>query len=249
MNEQPSGDNKQDADGKPVWFKGVLLVSDAARGIYIPKPYSTEDETEQHRRAREDHSPLDVKVRTDWGPVKVSALIGVGTLILLAATIYFAKLQWHEMVRAADASNRSARAASISANTASESFEESQESFRDTLSEMRIQSWSQWQSANAAITASRADARQVGAMQDLASQAERSANTAETAFKIQVRPWVGVVGDITINPVSCLWQVAPDKPCSLPAARIDVRVKNYGTLPALHVNILATGVPNTGNKD
>ena len=246
-------DNDEQKLGQQTANRGDgYFVFNPSSGLYEPQSYSEQRKSQQDS-AHPYKYPLDVRVRHDWPALIISAL----TLLLLGGTVYFAKHQWDEMVRASDAANRSARASWVSAETASPNlFEENQESFRNTLDQMRIQSWSQWRSAEASIRASNAAIRQVEAMQDLANQAARSATTAETAFKSQVRPWVGVVGGIVIHPIT----EAPEtfriggingynETIMVKSSLVDVRMKNYGSLPALHVNVIAVQVIQTGNKD
>jgi hypothetical protein len=117
---------------------------------------------------------------------------------------------------------------------------------------MKIQSWSQFQSADAAVRASRAAARQVGAMQDLATQAARSATAAEISVSRTDRPWVGVIGEVIVTPQSqeiAEFMHNPKLRLPLKYRQAIIGMKNYGPVPALHVNAVIEPVPVTDNAD
>ena len=174
---------------------GGRFFLDKASGLYKPETYKQEYGSEKDAEKCKSVSPFPVRVTTDLLVLAVSVI----TLVLLGFTVYYAAHQWQEMIRAANGTTNLANAAWVSAETAADALEDNRESLRTTLRQMEIQSWSQLQSANAAVRASRAASRQVGAMQKLAVQAQRSADTAAASLILANRPWVGTSGDVTIT--------------------------------------------------
>lgn len=251
LHQQPKHDD-QYTGAYPTYYGESHFIFNEASGLYEPKSYVAEKRRQCRQRGTSSHHPLIVRSLTDWAVFTVSVV----TLLLLGGTVYFANQQWGQMVIAANGSLRSARASWANAEIANNALEDSRRSSEFTQRQMEAQSWSQWQSAQAAVRASVAAAKQVSAMQDLADQAARSATTAESAFKSQVRPWVGIVGGITIHPVVETPQTfriggvnGHNETIMRKSIQVDLGMKNYGSLPALHVNFLAVAVPQTGNQD
>jgi hypothetical protein len=80
-------------------------ILDASSGIYKPKAVDAQKEAAAYPKYSDRKRPLWVTIVRDW-PV---FLVSVGTLVLLIATVYYARKQWCETDRSAGANEASAQ--------------------------------------------------------------------------------------------------------------------------------------------
>jgi hypothetical protein len=89
-------------------------VFNSTSGLYQPKTLENGEQRQEQQRGRKSKLPFFVDVRRDWLATAISIL----TLSVVAAYTYYAKGQWHEMIRAADAAQEAAEAARDNADSA-----------------------------------------------------------------------------------------------------------------------------------
>src|SRR5450631_872066 len=93
MNRHPPEKDKSDRNIDDTY------VYDSASGLYKPQSHENEEERREKRRGRNSRLPFFANVRRDWLTIFFSAV----TLVVVGAYTYYAKGQWHEMIRAANA--------------------------------------------------------------------------------------------------------------------------------------------------
>jgi hypothetical protein len=93
---------------------------DSSKGIYKPKAYEPKDQGHGSKNQR-----------PEWSRFAITTIISLLTLLAVAVYAYYAKLQWYEMRRAADAAHDSAVAANSAATTAAATLVASQQQFRN----------------------------------------------------------------------------------------------------------------------
>jgi hypothetical protein len=106
---------------------------DQHTGIYKPKSNNGENECPHCDQPIRRHPPLSVEIKRDM-PAYILAflaiIISAATLLVVATYTYYAGGQWHEMIRAANATKQAADAATDSATTAKSALDASQQQFR-----------------------------------------------------------------------------------------------------------------------
>jgi hypothetical protein len=103
MNRHPPEKDKSDRNIDDTY------VYDSASGLYKPQSHENEEERREKRRGRNSRLPFFANVRRDWLTIFFSAV----TLVVVGAYTYYAKGQWHEMIRAANAAKSAAETARL----------------------------------------------------------------------------------------------------------------------------------------
>ncbi len=170
----------EDSGEKSFWFEGIVFIPDPTSGIYKPEPKASEDTPKQ----REQRSHHRVEIKRDPWAIGVPAILSFGTLVLLLFTVCFAKRQWEEMKKAADASTISAEM-SYWATVQNEEFSSL------TLGQMEGQTQAQEEAGKAATD---------------------SVQAAKDALRLDQRAWVGLApskietnqGGVSVNRTSVI---------------------------------------------
>lgn len=127
MNGKKRGDNQQDSPERYLRQVDDTYVFDEASGLY--KPIRRRKEKEITHQGQVEINPnliqTETRVQRDWLDFFLKALgflISLFTLVLLIFTVCYARKQWKEAKRTADASICAAKAAASEAKTAREAF-------------------------------------------------------------------------------------------------------------------------------
>jgi len=182
MKQQPRKENEHDPNRSPVSFGGTTFIFNSERNIYEPL---TQRENHDGKKSSYEISPvfpIGVKIRRDFFDV-AAWLVALATFVVVATYTYYARGQWEEMRRAANASMEASQ-------TAACALDENRRQFRDTLVQMQGQTDAQKGSASASWAAAEAMKGQVKA-------AVTGNGLIQQATEAQTRPWVLIDGDPT----------------------------------------------------
>jgi hypothetical protein len=102
------------------------FVRDGQSGLYTPKTYSEGTNRIKPKPGDNRRLRLFTDPKRDW----LSMLIGFLTLVVVGLYTYFASLQWKEMRKATDATEKAATAAASASQTAAETLKSNQFQFR-----------------------------------------------------------------------------------------------------------------------
>jgi hypothetical protein len=132
MDQHPPEDNK-DHPKHDFQFNRDFVLNNKT-GIYEPESQQGKTKCSNEPHVVNILAPLPVEMKRDRLSILFAFLaivISVATLLVIATYTYFAGGQWHEMIRAANASELAAIAASNSADMARRTLDASEQQFRE----------------------------------------------------------------------------------------------------------------------
>ena len=130
MEDKKGHNDQRGPTNDPFFIDGTTYVYDPVGKIYQAEPAQKSEDGNKGKREISPFIPLGVRVQRDWLAFIVSAMIGLGTFIIVASYTYYAGVEVQEMIRQYPEIKRSASAAESAAVTASSTLEFSVEHFR-----------------------------------------------------------------------------------------------------------------------
>ena len=89
----------------------------------------------------------------------------------------------------------------------------------------------------------------VNQIRRMADSAKKSSDAAENSLRLQLRPWIGVFGAITINPIQEEVVLFGHIPTRTKHVTVEIPTKNFGSLPGLHTNVEISLVISKMSRD
>jgi hypothetical protein len=188
MNNKKTKDDQEDSsdDSQYFWgFGGHDFIKRPSRKVYEPIRYRPNDE-----RSTDQPVPVPIRVKRDfldWAAIVAGWIISLGTLLVLALYTYYTRGQWHELIKATNASTEASQ-------TAACALAENERQFNLMFGQIKTQTDAQVTSGNATKRAA-----------NVASESLTSVQRALAAFLGNI----GVEKDIGDNKISDLTLTFP----------------------------------------
>jgi hypothetical protein len=99
-------------------------IFDPSTGLYKREAIETEQERARKQAGTNRRTRFFIDPKTDWRPIIITVTVSLLTVALLVATVHYARLQWKEMKRGADAAHDSAIAAQNAISQAHSQFQQ-----------------------------------------------------------------------------------------------------------------------------